>query len=309
MSNWSRMSTYLVTGGAGFIGSHVVDVLVAEGHQVRVFDDFSTGLRTNVRSDVDSIVGDIRDKASLKKAMSDVDGVFHLAAMPSVTESLLRPDLTNSVNVDGTLNVFLCAKELGIKRVVFSSSSSIYGEASEVPTTEQAKIQPLNPYALQKYIGELYAKQFCDLFDMNIVALRYFNAYGTRMAEQGAYVNVMSIYIQQLRQGKPLTIYGDGTQSRDFVHVTDIARANSLAMTEAPSGFQVYNIGTGKPIDVNTIARAYGTEMQNIENPRGKGEPQLTCANYAKAEHELGWKPQRSFDEGLDELLHSWGVR
>ncbi|MFO0764793.1 MAG: NAD-dependent epimerase/dehydratase family protein [Patescibacteria group bacterium] len=301
------MSFYLVTGGAGFIGSHVCELLLAQGHRVRVLDNLSTGKRENLAEGVELFEADICDLEAIRPAFVDVDGVFHLAAMPSVTMSIEDPMKTHLVNVDGTLNVLMAARDAKVKRLVYSASAAAYGNPRVLPATTDMKADPLNPYALQKYVGELYCQQFSSLFGIETVSLRYFNAYGPRMADVGAYVNVISIFAQQKRKGLPMTIFGDGQQTRDFVHVKDIARANLEAMlSPAVDGGDVLNVGSGLSYSVNDVADIMGGERAYLENPRGKGDPANSLADITETKQKLGWEPSIAFEQGLKELMVLW---
>src|SRR5271163_2589685 len=223
----------LVTGGAGFIGSHLVDALLAAGHRVRVIDNFDTGRREYVNRAAELIEGDIRDASSIADAFDGVDTVFHVAALPRIPLSIAKPVETHMTNVVGTLNVLIAARDRKVRRVVYSGSSSVYGEQAKIPLVETMTPNPLNPYALQKYVGEQYARMFHRLFAMGTLTLRYFNVYGPRMASEGSYVTVISAFMAARRRGDALPIHGDGQQTRDFTHVSDIVAANILAM-DAP---------------------------------------------------------------------------
>ncbi len=301
------MSFYLVTGGAGFIGSHVCELLLAQGHRVRVLDNLSTGISENLAEGVELFEADICDLEAIRPAFTNIDGVFHLAAMPSVTMSIEDPMKTHLVNIDGTLNVLMAARDAKVKRLVYSASAAAYGNPTILPATTNMKADPLNPYALQKFVGELYCKQFSLLFGLETVSLRYFNAYGPRMADVGAYVNVISIFAQQKRKGLPMTIFGDGKQTRDFVHVKDIARANLEAMlSPAVDGGDVLNVGSGLSYSVNDVADIMGGERAYLENPRGKGDPADSLADISETKQKLGWEPSIAFELGLKELMNLW---
>lgn len=301
------MSFYLVTGGAGFIGSHVCELLLQQGHRVRVLDNLSTGVRENLAEGVELFEADICDYAAMRPVFNDIDGVFHLAAMPSVTMSIEDPMKTHLVNIDGTLNVLMAARDAKVKRLVYSASAAAYGNPTVLPAVTSMKADPLNPYALQKYVGELYCKQFSLLFGLETVSLRYFNAYGPRMADVGAYVNVISIFAQQKRKGLPMTIFGDGKQTRDFIHVKDIARANLEAMlSPAVDGGDILNVGSGMSYSVNDVADIMGGERAYLENPRGKGDPADSLADIEETKRKLGWEPTVAFEQGLKELMSLW---
>src|SRR5579864_8599110 len=221
--------TALVTGGAGFIGSHLVDALLGRGARVRVLDNFATGRRAQVNPAADLIEADIRDSGTIGRAFDGVDCVFHVAARPRVMFSIAHPLEAHLTNVVGTLNVLLAAREARVRRFIFSGSSSVYDDQTAIPLRESMTPQPLNPYALQKLTGEQYTRLFHRLFGMSTLTLRYFNVYGPRMATEGAYVTVIGVFIRERIAGRPLTIHGDGSQRRDFTHVRDAVRANLAA--------------------------------------------------------------------------------
>lgn len=297
------MSHYLVTGGAGFIGSHLVELLLAEGHSVRVIDNLHTGKRERLPSTVEFVEGDITHFETISRACQGVDGVFHLAARPRVPYSVEFPRESHEVNADGSLNVFIAARDAGVKRVVFTSSSSVYGNTTVLPSHPDLPPAPASPYALQKYIGELYAKQCYALYGLETVSLRYFNVFGPRMGEEGgAYVTVMSVFRRQAKEGVSLTVDGDGEQSRDLVHVTDVARANLLAMQSSRVGKgEVLNIGTGKAYSVNQIAALFNRPI--VYTPARKGDVAHTLADISRTRELIEWEPKTSFEEGIQELL------
>ena len=295
----------VVVGGAGFIGSNVVDLLIEKNHEVVVVDNLSTGKAENINPEAEFLPLDIAASNNtevileLRRAFHGADTVYHLAALPRVEPSIINPTESHKINVDGTYNVFWAAKLENIKRVVFSSSSSIYGNAS-CPTPEfHAKI-PMSPYALQKLINEQYAELFCSLYGMNISCLRYFNVYGHREPTEGSYVPVIGIWLRQWRLGLPLTITGNGTQSRDFVNVLDVARANILAAEKAPPGYSCYNVGSGTSKTLNSIASLISS---NIEYLPPRIEPSYTLAMINKIETELGWKSEISLEKYLLEEM------
>lgn len=293
---------YLVTGGAGFIGSHLVDKLIKDGHRVRIIDNLLTGKRENINKEAQFFNADIRNFKEIEPLFKGADGVFHLAALPNVQYSIENPIETNDVNLNGTLNVLLLAKKYDIKKIVFSASSAAYGDPVELPLVETMKPNPKSPYGMQKYFGEEYAKLFRELYGLKTVSLRYFNVYGPRMNDEGAYFTVISVFLKQKKEGKPLTITGDGTQTRDFVHVYDVVRANILAMnSDKLNDGEVINIGTGKNYSVNYIADMIGGERVNLP-PRI--EPHDTLADIKKANNLLGWNPIIELKEGVEELLN-----
>lgn len=292
---------YLVTGGAGFIGSHLVDALISQGNQVRVIDNFLTGKRENLNPAAELFEADIRDLEKIKPAFAGVDGIFHVAAWPRVQVSIENPRETNDINVNGTLNVILAAREAKVKRLVYSASSSAYGDPVGLPQKEDTKPNPKSPYGLQKYVGEEYCKLASLFYGLETVSLRYFNVYGPRMAEEGAYCTVIAVFLKQKREGNPLTICGDGSQTRDFTHVRDVVRANILAMTSPKIGQgEVINIGAGNNHSVNEVAALIGGPTVNIP-PRV--EPHDTLADISLARELLGWRPEVNFKEGVKELM------
>jgi nucleoside-diphosphate-sugar epimerase len=297
----TEKSTVLVTGGAGFIGSSLVDALIEGGLKVRVVDNFSTGLQTQINSHADLRVADIRELDSLKTAFEGVDCVFHTAALPRVPLSIERPLETHLVNVVGTLNVLVAARDAGVRRVVYSGSSSVYGNQPLLPLREDMAPNPLNPYALQKLTAEQYTRLFHQLFAMQTITLRYFNVYGPRMATEGAYVTVISVFRRARAEAKPLTIYGDGEQTRDFTHVRDVVRANLLAMDAPRADGRAVNIGRGRNVSVNRIAELIGGEK--IHLPPRPGDARHTLADWTQARDLLGWQPEVDIENALPELL------
>lgn len=275
----------IIVGGAGFIGSNVVDHIV-DGEQkwdeIVVIDNLSTGKKENVNPKAKLIVADITNYEQIEPHFKDATHVWHLAALPRVEPSIKDPILFNDINVNGTLNVFMACKKHNVKNVVFSSSSSVYGEPKTHPTDENSELDPMSPYALQKLHGEQYAKLFCKLYEMNICCLRYFNVYGDREPTEGTYVPVIGIWLRQYKQGKKLTITGDGKQTRDFVNVKNVAAANYSAAFHAPSGFSVYNVGSGQNYELNTVARWICYDEKKIEYIAPRIEPKITLANIEK---------------------------
>src|SRR5271167_167270 len=267
----------LVVGGAGFIGSHLVDALVREGCTVRILDNLATGRHENVNPAAELINGDIREIDSIRPAFACVDWVFHTAALPRVMLSIEHPVETHVVNVVGTLNALIAARDAGASRFIYSGSSSVYGDQDVLPLRETMTPNPLNPYALQKLTGEQYTRMFHRLFGMQTLTLRYFNVYGQRMTTEGAYVTVIGVFIRERLAGRPLTIYGDGSQTRDFTHVSDVVRANLAAMQSAIADGRAVNIGRGKAMSVNEIAAIVGGPT--IHGERRPGDPRDTLAD------------------------------
>jgi nucleoside-diphosphate-sugar epimerase len=296
----------LVTGGAGFIGSNLVDTLIERGDEVRVIDNLVNGKKENVNPKAELVVEDIRNLEKILPYFKDIDVVFHLAALPRVQYSVQYPRETNETNITGTLNVLLAAKESGVKRVVYSSSSSVYGNNPDLPLKEWMKPCPMSPYGLHKLVGEEYARIFSIFHNLETVSLRYFNVYGPRMNEEGAYTTAIAIFLRQKKNGEPLTITGDGTQTRDFTHVRDVCRANILAAESKNVGKgEVINIGAGRNFSINQIAELIGGHKINIP-PRI--EPHDTLADNSLAKKLLNWEPQIKMEEGIEELKRIYGV-
>jgi len=291
----------LVTGGAGFIGSHLTDALVAKGHDVHVVDDLSAGKKENVHKNATLHITSICDFDALSSLMAGVDYVFHLAALPRVQYSIEHPRETNEVNVGGTLNVLVAAKDAGVKKVIYSASSSAYGDTDVMPLSEDMPANPISPYALQKYIGELNCRLFSTIYGLPTVSLRYFNVYGTRQDPTGPYALVIGRFLLLKKEKKPLTITGDGSQTRDFTHVRDVVRANILAMESSSVGKgEVINVGAGHNRSINDIAVCIGGPVVHVEK---RIEPHDTLADISYAKNLLGWEPLVLFEEGIKELL------
>ena len=287
----------LVTGGAGFIGSNLVDELIKQGNQVRVIDNLSTGKKENLNPRAEFVLADITNLEEIKPHFAGIDCVFHLAALPRVQWSIENPIESHNANINGTLNVFLAAKDAKVKRLVYSASSSAYGDNPVMPLKEDFLPAPMSPYGLHKYVGEHYARLFALLYGLETVSLRYFNVYGPRLAFAGAYVTVIAVFLRQKSEGKKMTIIGDGSQTRDFTFVGDVVRANILASQSDQVGHgEVINIGAGHNYSVNEIAAKIGGETEYIA---ARIEPHDTLADTSKAKELLGWEPQVNFDEGL----------
>ena len=296
----------VVTGGCGFIGSHIVDALVRDGCEVAVLDDLSTGNLEYLNPAAELVEGSVADAEAVLAAVEGAAWVFHLAALPRVQQSVDDPIGTHAVNVNGTLNVLQAAREHGVERVVVSSSSSVYGDQETHLMTEDLSPNPLSPYGLHKLIGEQYADLFAALFGMQIVSLRYFNVYGPRQSAEGAYALVIPHFLRLRDEGKPLTVYGDGCQTRDYVHVEDVARANlNAANSELPQGRAVaLNVGSGEETSVNEIAAMGGGEVEHIiPNPRGAFEELRKCADTSRAKSVISWEPGILLAEGIDSVL------
>jgi UDP-glucose 4-epimerase len=298
--------TVMVTGGAGFIGSHLVEALVSRGYRVRVIDNLSTGQSERVHGAAELITADIVRPQSLEHLFDGIDCVFHTAALPRVPLSIENPLETHMVNVVGTINVLIASRDAGVRRVIFSGSSSVYGDQAELPLTEAMKPNPLSPYALQKLTGEHYTLLFNRLYGLETLTLRYFNVFGPRMATEGAYVTVISAFLRQRVAGKPLTIEGDGEQTRDFTHVYDVVRANLLAMDCKTADGRALNIGQGRNVSVNWVAQQIGGPAVTL--PPRQGDVRHTLADFRQAEKLLGWRPQLSTEQGLAELIKAAGL-
>jgi UDP-glucose 4-epimerase len=297
----------VVTGGAGFIGSHIVDALVEKGYETHVVDNYAGGKRDdriNPKATYHEV--DIRDYDALAPVVAEAAYVFHEAALPRVQFSIENPELTFSVNAGGTVSVLRAAKEGGVKRVVYAASSSAYGDQERLPLTEDMAAMPKSPYGLQKYIGELSCKVWSEVYGLPTVSLRYFNVYGPKFDPEGAYALVIGKFFKQRLEGTPLTITGDGTQTRDFTHISDIVRANLLAAESSNVGKgEVMNIGAGRNMSVNDLAALIGGEAVHIE-PRL--EPHDTRADTAKAKELLGWEPMVTLEQGIAELKQLHGL-
>jgi UDP-glucose 4-epimerase len=297
---------YLVTGGAGFIGSHISERLVRDGQQVRVFDDFSAGKAENLQSFQDGlqvIRGDVRDSEALAEAMKDVEVVFHQAALGSVPRSVADPLTTHEVNITGTLNVLLAARDAGVRRVVFASSSSVYGETLELPKHEKMQPQPLSPYALSKLAGEYYIQVFKQVYGLEAVALRYFNIFGPRQDPESHYAAVIPRFAAALLGGERPTIYGDGLQSRDFTYVENVVEANLLAAEAEGVAGQAFNIACGGRYTLldllNQMKEFLGSDIEAIHDPPRAGDVRDSQASIEAAENALGYRILVDFKEGL----------
>ncbi|HEY9585370.1 MAG TPA: NAD-dependent epimerase/dehydratase family protein [Candidatus Paceibacterota bacterium] len=304
MANEGKIA--VVTGGAGFIGSHLVDELIRRGYAVRVVDNLIAGKKENIHPDAEFFKVDIRNMEALRPIMDGATFVFHLAALPRVQYSIEQPVETHDVNVNGTLNVLLAARDANVKRVVYSASSSAYGDQETMPLHEEMLAQPLSPYGLHKYIGEQYARVFSVVYGLPTVSLRYFNAYGSRFDPEGAYALVIGKFLKLRKNGEPLPVTGDGEQTRDFTHVRDIVSANLLAAESKNVGKgEVVNIGAGREVSINHIAKLVGGRVTHIP---ARLEPRRTLADNTRAKKLFGWEPRVLLEDGIAELLHEWGI-
>jgi UDP-glucose 4-epimerase len=302
----------LVIGGAGFIGSHLAERLVRDGHEVRVLDNLSTGKRENLAhlaNDVELVVADVRHAERLKQEMRDCDVVFHQAAIVSVPYSVEHPQETLDVNLRGTLNVLEAAKRAGVKRVVMASSAAIYGEDPELPKRETMLPAPISPYGLEKLASEHYLAIWTKLFGVETVALRYFNVFGPRQDPSSPYSGVISIFVDRILRGDGVTIFGDGEQSRDFVFVGDVAAANLLAGTHDGVAGRVYNVGTGRRTTLKQLIEILGRIAERTVTPRyaeaRAGDIRDSLADISRIRGELGYEPKVSVEEGLRKLVES----
>ena len=293
----------IVTGGAGFIGSHMVDVLVERGFAVRVIDNLVGGREENLvhhRADVTLEKRDIRSFAPDDAVFRGAKYIFHFAGIGDIVPSIERPTEYMSANVMGTVHALEAARAAGVKKFVYAASSSCYGLASELPTTERAVINTEYPYALSKYQGEQAVLHWGQVYHLPVVSIRIFNAYGPRSKTTGAYGAVFGVFLAQKLKGKPFTVVGDGRQRRDFVFATDLARA-FLAAAESERQQEIYNVGAGNPQPVNRLVELLGGEVVYV--PKRPGEPDCTWADITKIQAELGWAPQVSFEEGVAEMV------
>jgi len=305
----------LVTGGAGFIGSHIVDRCVAEGHEVRVLDNLSNSTITNLeehirKRTIEFLKGDIRDQKAVKDSIRNIDAVFHEAAQVSIPLSMNDPMYTDDVNVRGTLNLLAAASEEGVERFVYASSSSVYGDPARLPVTEDTPFQPLSPYAASKIAGEAYCLSFWKARGLPTVCLRYFNVFGPRQGSSG-YASVIPAFIRSLLDGKPMNIFGDGSQTRDFVHVRDVVQANMLATSKNAVAGIAYNIGSGKPVTVTELARvlgqiAGGRSPPPLHLPPRSGDVKHSLADITRAKEALGFRPGTDLKDDLETLFKSW---
>lgn len=306
------MAFYLVTGGGGFIGSNIVEELLNRGERVRVLDNFSTGKRENLFPFLDQIElveGDIRSYHIVRAAVEGVDFILHQAALPSVPRSINDPLTTNEVNVVGTLNILNAGKDVGVKRIVYASSSSIYGDLETMPKTEDMLPKPLSPYAVSKLAGEKYCQVFTKLYGLETVALRYFNVFGPRQDPTSQYSAVIPKFIKMIQQDESPTVFGDGEQSRDFTFVQNVVHANLLACgggLENLSG-EVFNIAYGKRITINTLVEHINhilkTDVEPVYADPRPGDVKHSLANIGKARQFLGYEPEIDFEEGLRQTI------
>jgi len=306
------MATHLVTGGAGFIGSHIAEELLREGERVRIVDNLSTGKKENLealRGDLEFIEGDVCDEKLMEKAASGVEVVFHEAAIPSVPRSVKDPIASNRASVDGTLRVLLAARDAHVRRLIYASSSSVYGETPELPKTEMMPTVPVSPYGVAKLTAELYCRAFTKCYGFETVSLRYFNVFGPRQDPKSMYAGVIPIFVRELLRGNVPTIFDDGEQTRDFTYISNVVQANLKAATASGAAGRVFNAGAGGQITVNTlyrlIAGILGEQTPARHGPPRPGDVRHSFADITAAREVLRYEPTVSVEEGL-KLTVAW---
>jgi nucleoside-diphosphate-sugar epimerase len=306
------MANVLVTGGAGFIGSNLTEALLGQGHSVRVLDNFSSGKRENLlfgknHPVLDVVEGDISEHRICQSVMKGVEVVFHQAALPSVPQSIEDPLTSNRVNVEGTLNVLLAARDAGVKRVIYASSCAIYGDDPTLPKKEEMMPHPLSPYALQKYVGERYCHLFSRLYRLETVSLRYFNVFGPKQNPFSLYAAAIPRFIDALLEGRSPTVFGDGDQTRDFVHIDDVVHANLLAMSAVRLTGDVINVACGKGLSINELLRllreVVGSKvLADYEGPR-PGEVRHSVGDIERGRRLLAYAPRVEMKAGLEKTV------
>jgi len=300
------MSTYLVTGGAGFIGSHIVHRLVADGQKVRVLDNFSTGKRANlaaVSKDVDVVEGDLRSADDCRKACKGVEIIFHEGALPSVPKSVADPQSSHDCNINGTFNVLMAARDCGCRRVVYAGSSSAYGDQAESPKRESMRPAPLSPYAVNKLVGEYYLRAFHECYGLETISLRYFNVFGPRQDPKSQYAAAIPAFVSAILNDKPPTIYGDGEQTRDFTYIDNVVHGNMLAAKAPKLSGEVINVACSESVTVNhaieLINKLLGKNVKPIHTDIRPGDIKHSLADISLARKIIGFEPVVKFDEGL----------
>ena len=306
------MSKYLVTGGAGFIGSHITDRLVQDGHEVRVLDNLCTGKLANIQHNLDKIEfmqESLTDLDAVRRAVDGVDYILHQGAIPSVPRSVADPIASNDAGISGTLNLLVAAKDAGVKRLVYASSSSVYGNSPTLPKHEKMETNPLSPYALTKLAGEHYLRIFHSLYGIETVSLRYFNVFGPRQDPTNQYAAVIPKFVTLMMRGERPTIFGDGLQSRDFTYVANNVNANLLACEAPGIAGEVFNIACGERYSllglVDSINRILGTSIEPILEAERPGDVKHSHAEISKARERMGFEPTVTFAEGLERLVQS----
>jgi len=297
------VTSFLVTGGAGFIGSHLASTLLARGHVVRVVDNLATGFMVNVAAGTDFIEGDLSDPATAVAAVRDCDVVLHQAAIPSVPRSVSDPRPSHDANINATFNVLMAARDGGVRRVVYAGSSSVYGDTAVLPKVEDMPADPRSPYALQKYSGERYCQMFTRFYGLETVVIRYFNVFGPRQMPSSQYSGVLSLFINAALTGAVPVIFGDGEQSRDFTFIDDVVHGVLRAVDAPEAAGEVINVAAGGRISLNRAWAALGDIIGPLPTPTYRparaGDVRASQADIAKAERLLGYRPQVSFEEGL----------
>jgi UDP-glucose 4-epimerase len=300
----------LVTGGAGFIGSHLVDALVEAGHTVRVLDDLFSGSADDVPPAAEVSIGSVADEEAVRAAMADVEVVFHLAAHRSVPRSIDHPLATDLANVHGTITVLTAARDAGVRRVVYASSSSVYGATEQLPTPESAPTRPRSPYAVSKLAGEHYCRVFTEVFGLETTSLRYFSVYGPRQPPRSQYAGVIPLFIDALRNGNSPIVHGDGKQSRDFTYVQDAVTATIAAADAKPSSGRVYNVAGGAPHSLLELLQILGSLLDVQPHPQHvdprAGDVRRTWADPEAARRDLGFSCAVTFEEGLAKTVRSF---
>lgn len=299
ISNCKLKMKIIVTGGAGFIGSHLVDLLIANNHDVTVLDNFSTGRKANldhVKDKIQLIECDLSLNGDWVKYFKEVDWVFHLAALADIVPSIQKPEAYFRANVDGTFNVLQASIAFGIKRFIYAASSSCYGIPDQYPTPETAEIKPQYPYALTKRLGEELVMHWANVYKLPAISCRFFNVYGTRSRTSGTYGAVFGVFLAQKLAQQPMTIVGDGNQTRDFTYVTDVAQA-LISAAQSDKSAKIYNIGSGQSVSVNRLVELLGGEKIHI--PKRPGEPDCTFADIDLIRKDLHWTPKISIEEGV----------
>jgi UDP-glucose 4-epimerase len=311
------MYKFLVTGGAGFIGSNITESLLAQGHFVRIFDNFATGKRENISDFLQNpsfelAEGDLRNFQDVQQATKDIDFVLHQGALPSVPRSVADPITTNEVNVNGTLHVLQAARENKVKRVVYAASSSAYGNSPTLPKEESMPPMPLSPYAVSKFGGEAYCRVFHQIYGLETVALRYFNVFGPKQDPTSQYSAVIPKFIRMIKQGESPVIFGDGLQSRDFTYVDNNIRANILACTAKNAPGKVYNVACGQRFTliqlVEAINNIMGTTVQPVFEPDRAGDVKHSLAAITRAQHDLGFEVSVDFLHGLQKTVEYFSL-
>jgi UDP-glucose 4-epimerase len=301
---------YLITGGAGFIGSHLARTLLEQGNEVKILDNFSTGKRENIadfEKKIELIEGDLRDASKVTEAVRGVDVIFHEAAFVSVPQSMDEPQNCFDVNVTGTSLLFDAARRAGVKRAVFATSAAVYGDSTEMPLTEETPLRPLSPYAASKRVDEIYGQLYTTSFGLNMVALRYFNVYGPRQRPDSMYAAAVPIFIRRLLDGKGVTIYGDGGQTRDLINVRDVVRANLVAAEHPSAPGQIFNICTGietRIIDlIEVLQDLFPSAPAPTFAPARAGDIYHSIGSPQKAADLIGFRAQITLDQGLKEAV------